>query len=711
MKNSLVKKNEKNKYLPPAMEQEAIEPRRASGGMMSNDTQGFSKVANKNANKSPEKDTEHLVKNPVEPVERRHISREATSGKEKFSVVTLAGSSSSNRAPNDIEANTINAKRRSYTSSSTEKSQQVPNWKERSNTAAALQSSNKESARPGAFPVDGFSSREEPSTDLPAPDIENGPGIQLRDSQQEQSSVDLPIIEATKVEESSSFQFEQAAVARKELPVAEAKATWSRCTTITAVAGLVVITGTIIGVVVATMSGSSSTEPATFSPTTYEPASFVPTASPSFQAFTSKDDLTDAIGNYASGKDYALLSELLSIYGYDIGEWNVSLITDFSEVFSYTNIPALALFNEDITQWDTSQAISMNSCFEGAAAFNQPIGNWSVGNVRDFSEMFKNAAIFDAYIGDWDVSFATTIRSMFQGAVGYNQPLEDWNVSAVTDMGSVFQYAVNFNQNIGKWDTSSVTDLSSAFELVHVDPTGFGLVLDHFNQPIGKWRTDQVKSMASMLSNQNSFNQPLEWNVSSVEDMSGLFQLAMEFNSPTIGEWDVSSVKKMGRIDHLGPSFTSHGMFEAAHAFNQDLSKWDTSHVEDMTGMFRDAVNFNHPLDAWDVSSVKKMSHSNDWESPKYYYIKEYGWESAGMFSGATSFNQPLPSWNLSSLEDMGELFRDASSFRQNLCSWGSFLKDKNIPVKNAFAGTACPNTSDPILDANPPGPFCFNCG
>eukprot|EP00977_Amphora_coffeiformis_P011350 scaffold2737_cov156-Amphora_coffeaeformis.AAC.7 len=58
----------------------------------------------------------------------------------------------------------------------------------------------------------------------------------------------------------------------------------------------------------------------------------------------------------------------------------------------------------------------------------------------------------------------------------------------------------------------------------------------------------------------------------------------------------------------------------------------------------------------------------------------------------------------------MGEIFRDASSFNQDLCAWGMILYGKNVYVKNAFAGTACPNMSDPILDVIPPGPFCFNC-
>ena len=35
---------------------------------------------------------------------------------------------------------------------------------------------------------------------------------------------------------------------------------------------------------------------------------------------------------------------------------------------------------------------------------------------------------------------------------------------------------------------------------------------------------------------------------------------------------------------------------------------------------------------------------------------------------------------------------------------------DKVKFVNNMFVGTACPNTSDPVLDASPPGPFCHNC-
>lgn len=415
--------------------------------------------------------------------ERRQLSGDATARELKVSVMTQAGSRSmASRVPYDVDANPVRDKRGSYTSNSTQEYQVIPTWKARANSSAP--STSQENPKPGAFRVGGFpETREQPSTDLSAHDIENAPGIQFTDTQPEKSSTeDLPMIEATKVDESTSFQFpEQAAIARKELPLAEARAAWSRCATVAAVCGLVIIVGTVIGVVVATMSGSSSAEPEqppTSSPTS---ATSAPSPTPTFQAFTSEVDLARAVGNYAAEKDYALLSVLLSQYGYRIGEWNVSLITDFSEVCSpsyrsESDRPALALFNEDITQWDTSRAISMDSMFEAAAIFNQPIGNWSVSKVQNFQEMFKNALYFNRFIGDWDVSSAKAMQAMFEDALWYNQPLANWDTSSVTDMGSMFKNAAAFNQPIGEWDTGSVTNMRSIFENA-VD----------FNQDISGW--------------------------------------------------------------------------------------------------------------------------------------------------------------------------------------------------------------------------------
>ena len=58
--------------------------------------------------------------------------------------------------------------------------------------------------------------------------------------------------------------------------------------------------------------------------------------------------------------------------------------------------------------------------------------------------------------------------------------------------------------------------------------------------------------------------------------MYSMFSIAYSFKTPL--NWDTSSVTDMS------------AMFDSAYMFNQDLSNWDTSSVKYMTGMFVDAT-------------------------------------------------------------------------------------------------------------------------
>jgi surface protein len=109
-----------------------------------------------------------------------------------------------------------------------------------------------------------------------------------------------------------------------------------------------------------------------------------------------------------------------------------------------------------------------------------------------------------------------------------------------------------------------------------------------FNQPI-QWDTSSVTTMAAMFYGATSFNQPLQWDTSSVTDMSAMFEGAMSFNQPL--QWDTSSVESM------------ESMFRGATSFNQPL-EWDTSSVTNMSSMFRDAFSFDQSL-KWDFSSLR----------------------------------------------------------------------------------------------------------
>ena len=66
-------------------------------------------------------------------------------------------------------------------------------------------------------------------------------------------------------------------------------------------------------------------------------------------------------------------------------------------------------------------------------------------------------------------------------------------------------------------------------------------------------------------------------------------------------------------------------MFWDCKKFNSDLSNWDVSNVENMSGIFEECENFNCNLSKWDVSSVKNMVEMFDGckslkQIPSWYY-------------------------------------------------------------------------------------------
>ena len=50
-------------------------------------------------------------------------------------------------------------------------------------------------------------------------------------------------------------------------------------------------------------------------------------------------------------------------------------------------------------------------------------------------------------------------------------------------------------------------------------------------------------------------------------------------------------------------------MFQGVEAFNQNISGWDVSMVQNMSYMFQGAKAFNRDISNWVVSNVTNMSH------------------------------------------------------------------------------------------------------
>ena len=124
---------------------------------------------------------------------------------------------------------------------------------------------------------------------------------------------------------------------------------------------------------------------------------------------------------------------------------------------------------------------------------------------------------------------------------------------------------------------------------------------DDVNNPLDKVVLgEEVISLHELFKNSKRTNEQFagiaDWDVSRVEDMTGVFEGAKKFNQP-LNNWDVSNVTDM------------HWMFRGAKTFNQPLNNWDVSNVTDMACMFFEATTYNQPLNNWDVSNVESISY------------------------------------------------------------------------------------------------------
>ena len=83
-----------------------------------------------------------------------------------------------------------------------------------------------------------------------------------------------------------------------------------------------------------------------------------------------------------------------------------------------------SVFNQDLSNWNTSSATSLQGMFNGATIFNNGLAaadsstimNWSTLNVITIESTFASAPAFNGNISGWDVSNVTNANNLFNGA-------------------------------------------------------------------------------------------------------------------------------------------------------------------------------------------------------------------------------------------------------------------------------------------------------
>ena len=310
-------------------------------------------------------------------------------------------------------------------------------------------------------------------------------------------------------------------------------------------------------------------------------------------SITDKTSLQTAVDLWISEN-----SSAISTYG-QINDWDVSLVTDMSELFMNKTT-----FNDNINNWDVSNVTDMSNMFNMANSFNQNINQWNTSKVTDMKLMFYTALNFNQDINTQVVTVNGNIYTA-------------WDVSSVTNMAFMFSDSC-FNQAINYWDTSNVVLMNGMFAITLTDSTK---PTSAFNQSI---------NTASVTVGSNTYT---AWNVSSVTNISGMFSGAFDFNQ-SLSDWDVSNVGNMYAVFmgatifnqplndwNTSTAFNMESMFEEASAFNQPLNDWNTGNVVTMVKMFKNASVFNQSIETWNTSKVASMEQ---------------------MFRGASAFNESI---------------------------------------------------------------------
>lgn len=248
-----------------------------------------------------------------------------------------------------------------------------------------------------------------------------------------------------------------------------------------------------------------------------------------------------------------------------------------------------------------------------------------------------------------------------------------------------------------------------------------------FQDVVNLWFSEPNSPVFTTSTNTPFYGSIEYWDTQLVTDMSNAFNARLGFNYD-ISRWNTSRVNNMSFMFFYAQRFqqplntntvTSHPYLSVPY------TAWDVSGVQNMSDMFTAAEKFNQPLNNWNVSNVTNMTSMfsfavlfnqplNDWNVSNVTNM-------SSMFSGANKFNQPLYHWDVSNVTNFKYMFAGATSFDQYIRSW-----DVNPALSNNSSasgglyqmlggdlGSTCPLATDkslwntennPDTGNNPPG-------
>jgi len=153
-------------------------------------------------------------------------------------------------------------------------------------------------------------------------------------------------------------------------------------------------------------------------------------------------------------------------------------------------------FNQDIGNWDVSNVTNMSQMFFSATSFNQDLSMWDVSSVTNMFRMFNSSNPVN--ITGWDVSSVTSFNGMLS-YTSFNEDISVWNVSSGVDFGGMFSNNQVFNQPIGVWNMSSALFIGG-------NNAGMFDKAYAFDQDISSWDINQTTNFVQFMRGKTGIN-------------------------------------------------------------------------------------------------------------------------------------------------------------------------------------------------------------
>lgn len=142
----------------------------------------------------------------------------------------------------------------------------------------------------------------------------------------------------------------------------------------------------------------------------------------------------------------------------DLNHIDVSKLNAFRRTFWLKD------FTGDISKWNMSNAVTIDSMFVGCYHFNGDLSEWDLSNCNTIQYMFTMCHRFEGIgLENWNVSKIEYFDHTFCSCKVFNANITEWKISSTAkDFSSMFENCENFVQDLSSW---KIPNLSTRIDM------------------------------------------------------------------------------------------------------------------------------------------------------------------------------------------------------------------------------------------------------